>query len=451
MASFRRNMLTTQRDSGTSNGEQAPVSSSSHKSSYMQNHSSSTLLAMLDFVSLLNKIRAPTNNMCSPRASRPLEKSKPKGQLWRRSFFHFLICFMIGIFVGMTPFASLDHSVNLGSKHHAFSFEEDPSSSHLQQQEKLTRSIGFQANVSTNTAMENIGVVTRLEQISRNETSDDAISSRRDDDFIMSFPVQESDLGSQKLLIIITPTQSRPFQAYYLNRLAYTLKLVSPPLLWIVVEMSSQSAETAEILRKTGVMYRHLVCDANLTNIRYRGVHQRNVALSHIEKHQLDGIVYFAADHNMYTLDLFEQMRTIRRFGTWPVALLTDSKNKVILEGPVCNNSQVIGWQTNPRNSRIRRFHIDMSGFAFNSTILWDPRRWHRPTPEPVRQLDKVRESLQGSSFIEQIVEDESQMEGLPENCSRVMVWHFQMETSPLLYPRGWWTQKNLEVVVPLS
>ncbi|XP_068652257.1 probable beta-1,4-xylosyltransferase IRX9H [Aristolochia californica] len=451
MASVRRNMSTSQRDGGTSNGESSPGLSSPHKLSYTQNYSPSTLLAFSDFVSLLNKIRAPINNMCSPRASRPLERSKPRGQLWKRAFFHFLICFMIGIFIGMTPFASLDHPVNLGSKHHAFSFEEDPSSSNLQHQLKVMRSVSYQANVSMDTEMANVTIDTGKEQTSRNETSDDAFSSKRDDAFIILSPVQDSDLRYKKLLIVITPAQPRPFQAYYLNRLAYTLRLVPPPLLWIVVEMTSQSAETAEILRKTGVMYRHLVCDANLTSIRHRGVHQRNVALSHIEKHKLDGIVYFAADHNMYKLDLFDQMRTIRRFGTWPVALLTDSKNKVILEGPVCNNSQVIGWHTNPRISRIRRFHVDMSGFAFNSTILWDPKRWHRPTPEPVRQLDKVREGLQGSSFIEQIVEDESQMEGLPHNCSRVMVWHFQMEASQPLHPRGWLMQKNLEVVIPLT
>ena len=71
------------------------------------------------------------------------------------------------------------------------------------------------------------------------------------------------------------------------------------------------SVETAKVLRKTGVMYRHLVCDKNMSDIKDRGVHQRNVALAHIEKHQLDGIVYFADDDNVYTLELFEQMRKI--------------------------------------------------------------------------------------------------------------------------------------------
>ena len=83
------------------------------------------------------------------------------------------------------------------------------------------------------------------------------------------------------------------------------------------------------------------------------------------------------------------------RFGTWPVAMLAHSKNKAILEGPVCNGSQVIGWHTNEKSKRLRRFHVDMAGFAFNSTILWDPKRWRRPTSVPIRQLDIVKEGFQ--------------------------------------------------------
>lgn len=83
------------------------------------------------------------------------------------------------------------------------------------------------------------------------------------------------------------------------------------------------------------------------------------------------------------------------RFGTWPVAMLAQSKNKAILEGPVCNGSRVIGWHTNEKSKRLRRFHVDMSGFAFNSTILWDPKRWQCPFRNPIRQLDTVKEGFQ--------------------------------------------------------
>lgn len=116
----------------------------------------------------------------------------------------------------------------------------------------------------------------------------------------------------KKPLIVVTPTQTGMFQAYYLNRLAGTLKLVPPPLLWVVVEMNAQSPETADVLRRTGIMYRHVVCDKNLTDVKDRRVHQRNAALSHIEVHRLNGIVYFADEENVYSIDLFEDMRKIR-------------------------------------------------------------------------------------------------------------------------------------------
>lgn len=115
-----------------------------------------------------------------------------------------------------------------------------------------------------------------------------------------------------KLLILITPTYNRPLQAFYLNRLAQLLRLVPPPLLWIVVEINLASTETADILRGMGIMYRHLVCAKNLTNLKDRGVHQRNTALEHIKHHKLDGIVYFADDDNVYSLQLFDTLRDIR-------------------------------------------------------------------------------------------------------------------------------------------
>ncbi|RZC48372.1 hypothetical protein C5167_041308 [Papaver somniferum] len=255
----------------------------------------------------------------------------------------------------------------------------------------------------------------------------------------------------KKQLIIVTPTYNRALQAYFLHRLGQTLRLVEAPLLWIIVEMNMLSMETAEILRKSGVMYRHLVCAKNSTNVKDRGVHQRNTVLQHIEQHKLDGIVYFADDDNIYSLELFQSLREISRFGTWPVAMLAQSKAKAILEGPVCNGSQVIGWHTNEKSKRLRRFHVDMSGFAFNSTILWDPKKWHRPTSKPVRQLDTVKEGFQETTFIEQVVEDEYQMEGLPEGCSRVMNWHLHLDARNLVYPGGWLLQKNLDAVLPVS
>nr|GEU41717.1 protein IQ-DOMAIN 1 [Tanacetum cinerariifolium] len=62
--------------------------------------------------------------------------------------------------------------------------------------------------------------------------------------------------------------------------------------------------------------------------------------------------------------------------------------------------------------------------FALNSTILWDPNRWGKRSSALIRQMDTVKEGFQLGiilrlTFIEQLVEDESQMEATPE-CSKI-------------------------------
>ncbi|XWS70326.1 hypothetical protein CRYUN_Cryun03dG0038400 [Craigia yunnanensis] len=387
MASIRRTQSPVPRQGTLISGEAersvpSPLSKSSSSS---QNYPPSG--GLLSSLFSLSDSQALILGVSSPGSSRPLERSKQKGQVWRRVLFHFFICFLVGFFIGLTPFISMDFSyMNPSSRHQAFAFEVVSTVGNFQTPDSSERNV---TSMMDNKGVENN--VTLEAQVQRQEmiegNLDNALTNQ-------SLP-QDIDMESYKLLIVVTPTYARPLQAYYLNRLAYTLKLVQPPLLWIVVEMTSQSEETADILRRSSVMYRHLVCKKNLTDKKDRNVHQRNVALSHIETHHLDGIVYFANEDNIYSIDLFEQMRRIRRFGTWTVAKQTWDKSRTVLEGPVCNGTQVVGWHLIGLSRRFRRFHAEISGFAFNSTILWDPKRWHRPTREPIRQLDTVKDGFQ--------------------------------------------------------
>jgi hypothetical protein len=98
--------------------------------------------------------------------------------------------------------------------------------------------------------------------------------------------------------------------------MAHTLRLVPPPLLWVVVEANPDVAATARLLRTTGLMYRHLtykdnftVADAAAGKERH---HQRNVALGHIEHHRLAGVVLFAGLGDTFDLRFFDQLRQIR-------------------------------------------------------------------------------------------------------------------------------------------
>lgn len=76
------------------------------------------------------------------------------------------------------------------------------------------------------------------------------------------------------------------------------------------------------------------------------------------------------------------------------VGKLVESRNGVIFDGPICNGSEVIGWHSHRVPVKNRRFHAEISGFAFNSTILWDPKRWHRPTLEPIRLIHTLNKDF---------------------------------------------------------
>lgn len=301
MASFRRSVSVMQRNGAVQNGNATFEISSPPKLPH--NRAFLALERLLN--SLSNSLDLP--GALLPRYSRYVERSKLKGLHMKRSIVHYFICFMIGVFLGFTPFLSVNVSKNLASRQQAFSFDEvavvDNAEGETNSVEKKIMYIDKPLPVENRS----------LEMVEKLAAKHEALDASYEmPASYISSPFQDVELVSRKLLIIVTATYERPYQAYYLNRLAHTLKVVPPPLLWIVVEMASQSTETAKILLETGVMYRHLVCNENVTSIRNREVHQRNVALAHIEKHQLDGIVLFADDDRMFSVNLFDQMRLIR-------------------------------------------------------------------------------------------------------------------------------------------
>lgn len=411
MASFRRTLSPVQHDrSPYRNGSSmSPLSLGSPTQKFLSNSKPSVSFSAF-FVAVRQFVVGAF----------PLKQFRRSQQTWRRSISRWFLFFIIGLLLGLMPFSHVDDIKSPG-----FSSEIESQAIHVKEDELQSKG--------------EIPVPRRYDsEVGMVALSDWEVKER-------------FDYKPRDLLIAVTPTYNRALQAYYLNRLGQALRLVNPPVLWIVVEMNAQSPETAEILRKTSVMYRHLVCTKNMTNVKDRGVQQRNTALEHIERHKLDGIVYFADDDNIYSLELFERIREISRFGTWPVAMLAQSKSKAILEGPVCSENRVIGWHTNEKSKMLRRFHVDMSGFAFNSTILWDPRRWKRFYLNPIRQLDTVKEGFQETTFIEQLVEDESQMESVPMGCDRILNWHLHLDAQGYGYPRGWFLENNLVAVQPLD
>ncbi|KAI4388671.1 hypothetical protein MLD38_000979 [Melastoma candidum] len=144
-----------------------------------------------------------------------------------------------------------------------------------------------------------------------------------------------------------------------------------------------------------------------------------------------------ADDDNVYTLELFDHLREIRHFGTWPVAMLAQSKNKAILEGPVCNGTQVIGWNTNEKSKRLRRFHVGHVGVCFQQHNLVEAIETRASSITSNTTTRHGEGGVSETTFIEQVVADESQMEGVPFGCSKIMNWHLHLDARKISYPKG--------------
>ncbi|THU70096.1 hypothetical protein C4D60_Mb08t21460 [Musa balbisiana] len=345
-----------------------------------------------------------------------LDRSKKRTQLWKKALLHFALCFVTGFFTGFAPTST----ASLFSRHDA--------SIRPATADSFNRSLMAEMPPETPAASERLGPATADSSVNRSlmveTTAETPAASER------------LERGSERQLIVVTTTQSGDrLQGALLRRLADTLKLVPPPLLWVVVQARAAAPETAEVLRRTGVVYRHLTFDANFTDPAAEADHQRNVALNHIEYHRLTGIVHFAGASNVYDLRFFQEMRQIEGFGAWPVALVSANRKRVVVEGPICNSSKVVGWLfrdlandkiglgnlLTDADMKAKHPRINISGFAFNSSILWDPERWGRATSVPDTSQDSIK-------FVREVLlEDETKLKGIPAGCSKIMLWHLHI------------------------
>ncbi|XP_031113495.1 probable beta-1,4-xylosyltransferase IRX9 [Ipomoea triloba] len=345
-----------------------------------------------------------------------MERSKKKVQLWKKAIVHFLLCFVMGFFTGFAPAGK----ASIFSGRLSVSKAQANSTGKAVEIPHGTRTQGENLNGTL------LGRNFSAEPARSNNASKPAFSKK-----LQAKGVAE-DLDPRRLIIIVTPTSGKnQLRGVLIRRLASTLRLVPQPLVWVVVEQQSEDSGVSEILRKTGIMYRHLVSKENFTDIQEELDHQRNVALNHIEHHRLSGIVHFAGLFNVYDLSFFHQLRSIEVFGTWPVALLSANKNEVVIEGPVCDSSEVIGWhlkRVNINNNQTdddQKPAIRVSNFAFNSSILWDPERWGRTSS----LQDTSQDSLK---FVrKEVIEDEAKLMGIPQedDCSKVLLWNLQFST----------------------
>ncbi|XP_074588027.1 beta-1,4-xylosyltransferase IRX9-like [Curcuma longa] len=323
------------------------------------------------------------------------DRLKKRIQLWKKALVHFALCFVMGFFTGFAPTSSVSLFTSRNAE-------------------------ALRAKFTDAAAVTNRSLMAELEPL------------------VGSF----SSNHDRRQLIVVTTTRSGDrWQDALMRRMAGTLRLVQQPLLWVVVQAASDSDATAEVLRKTGVMYRHLAFKENLTDAAAEDDHQRNVALSHIERHRLAGIVHFADLSNVYDLQFFQELRNVEVFGAWPMAMVSANRKRVVVDGPICNSSNVLGWISEDLSNakfslsnlimksaetiKAKPPKINISGFAFNSSILWDPERWGR-------SINSVPDTSQDSMrFVQEVLlEDETKMKGIPADCSKIMLWRLHIHES---------------------
>jgi hypothetical protein len=211
---------------------------------------------------------------------------KQGSQLWKKALLHSCLCFVMGFFTGFAPSSVSDWTSaavsagGVGSSH-------------------VVRALQSAAGGAVNRSLlaHGAGLL--------GGGAGDAVSSSS---------------SPRSLLVVVTTTESAPAasgeRAAALTRMAHTLRLAPPPLLWVVVEAAADVPATARQLRTTGLMYRHLTYKDNFTAADAAAGkerhHQRNVALGHIEHHRLAGVVVFAGLGDAFDLRFFDQLRQIR-------------------------------------------------------------------------------------------------------------------------------------------
>ncbi|KAK8969927.1 putative beta-1,4-xylosyltransferase IRX9 [Platanthera guangdongensis] len=202
------------------------------------------------------------------------DRSKKGIHLWKKALLHFSLCFIMGLFTGFAPSSTTVSPLSTGQ------------------------------HPSTDIRIIKISEVQNKNH--RWEPAPTMNSSASDND------EDEGEFGLRQQLIIITTADSHdPLQEAFLWRLGQTLRLVPPPLLWIIVEAYANSPETEKKLRESSVMYRHITCRGNFTAAD-TVYHQRNIALNHVEQHRLNGIVHFSGAFNIYTVQFFEEIRRVQ-------------------------------------------------------------------------------------------------------------------------------------------
>ncbi|KAK4488407.1 hypothetical protein RD792_004170 [Penstemon davidsonii] len=299
---------------------------------------------------------------------------------------------------------------------------------------------------------------------------------------------QRSEYGvkSPRTVIAITPTYVRTFQTLHLTGVMHSLMNVHYDLVWIVVEAGGVTNETASLIRKSGLRIIHVGFDGKMP-VLWEDRHKleskmRLHGLRVVKEQRLDGIVMFADDSNMHSLELFDEIQNVRWVGAVSVGILAHSggsedgelqmvggedsekdekKSQVPVQGPACNSSDhLVGWHTfntQPFLERSARYigdraivlprKLEWAGFVLNSRLLWEERL---NKPVWVKEIEEVGTDGEDVESPLSLLKDTSVVEPLGSCGRKIMLWWLRVEArADSKFPVRWIIDPPLDITVP--
>ncbi|KAF2283760.1 hypothetical protein GH714_014941 [Hevea brasiliensis] len=284
---------------------------------------------------------------------------------------------------------------------------------------------------------------------------------------------------SPKTVIAVTPTYVRTFQRLHLTGVMHSLMLVPYGVVWIVVEAGGVTDETAAIIAKSGVRTIHIGFKQRMPNsweARHKlEVKMRLRALRVVREQKLDGIVMFADDSNMHSMDLFDEIQNVKWFGAVSIGILAHSggadesslvavkeevekRSSMPVQGPACNASnKLAGWHTFNSlpyegksailiddRATVLPQQLEWAGFVMNSRLLWKETE---DKPDWMKDLDSVDADIESPLSL---LKDPSVTEPLGSCGRQVLLWWLRVEArSDSKFPPGWIIDPPLEITVP--
>lgn len=172
---------------------------------------------------------------------------------------------------------------------------------------------------------------------------------------------------------------------------------------------------------------------------------------------KLDGIVMFADDSNMHSLELFDEIQAVKWFGALSIGILAHSgnadelssvlmkqgKNKekpsMPIQGPSCDSSEkLVGWHvfdTQPYAKKMAVYiddkatvmpsKMEWSGFVLNSRLLWKESVDDKPTWVKDLFLSDDNEEIDSPLSL---VKDPYMVEPLGSCGRHVLLWWLRVE-----------------------